>query len=307
MQLHPHGKFDNSARPYKHIEAVPLAAAMGAEIRGVDLARASDAQVGEIRDALFRHKMIYFRGQKIGHAEHHAFSARLGEFAEDAYTDGMPGYREVQPLIKEADDRSAHVFGSGWHTDSPFLDEPPSITTLRSVETPPYGGDTMWANSALAWVMLSDTMRAMLKDLRVHFSMRDVLASAQQNAEQRDNPVGRLAATAGRSDLPEDLKRKLRGNFHPLVRTHAVTGEKALYVDSSYAIGIEGMTEAESAPLLAFLNAHLTQPAFTCRLRWEPDMLALWDNRLCVHQAFNDYDGFRREMYRTTLAGERPA
>ncbi len=101
--------------------------------------------------------MIYFRGQQIGHAEHHAFSRRFGPFAEDAYTDGMPGFREVQPIIKEADDRSAHVFGSGWHTDSPFLDEPPAITILRSVETPPYGGDTMWANGALAWQMLDDT------------------------------------------------------------------------------------------------------------------------------------------------------
>ena len=95
--------------------------------------------------------MIYFRGQQIGHAEHHAFSRRFGAFAEDAYTDGMPGFREVQPLIKEADDNSAHVFGSGWHTDSPFLPEPPAITMLRSVEIPPFGGDTMWANSALAY------------------------------------------------------------------------------------------------------------------------------------------------------------
>src|SRR4249919_1857983 len=122
MFLHPHGKFDNHASKYRHIKALPLAAAMGAEIRGVDIANVSDAQFQEIRHALFRHKMIYFKGQKVGHAEQHAFSALFGPFAEDAYTDGMPGYVEVQPLIKEADDRSAHVFGSGWHTDSPFLD-----------------------------------------------------------------------------------------------------------------------------------------------------------------------------------------
>lgn len=307
MRLHPHGKFDNHARSYRHIEALPLAAAMGAEIRGVHIGSETPAQVEEIKDALYRHKMIYFRGQQMGHAEHHAFSTHFGDFAEDAYTDGMPGFREVQPLIKEADDRSAHVFGSGWHTDSPFLEEPPAITMLRSVETPPYGGDTMWANGALAWNMLSEVMQATVRNLRVHFSIRDVLASAQENAEQRDSPVGRLAATRGMAELPEGLKRKLRGNFHPLVRTHPVTGEKALYVDPSYAIGMEGMTEAESAPLLRELIEHMTQPAFTCRLRWEPGMLTLWDNRLCVHQAFNDYDGFRREMYRTTIAGEQPA
>jgi alpha-ketoglutarate-dependent taurine dioxygenase len=304
--LHPTGKFDNSARACRHIEVRPLAAAMGAEICGVTIGRETDAQFAEIEDALFRHKMIYFRGQRIGHAEHHAFSRRFGPFAEDAYTDGMPGFREVQPLIKEADDASEHVFGSGWHTDSPFLDEPPSITMLRSVEIPPWGGDTMWANSALAWDMLSDAMRALIAPLRVHFSMRDVLASAQENAEQRDSPVGRLAALNKLAALPEGLARKVRGNMHPLVRTHARSGEKALYIDSSYAIGLEGFKPDEAAPLMKYLTDHLTQAAFTCRLRWEPGMLALWDNRLCLHQAFNDYHGYRREMYRTTIAGERP-
>jgi alpha-ketoglutarate-dependent taurine dioxygenase len=304
--LHPHGKFDNHARKYQHITALPLAAAMGAEIRGVDIARVTDAQFVEIEDALFRHKMIYFCNQQIGHAEHHAFSRRFGEFAEDAYTDGMPGFREVQPLIKEADDRSAMVFGSGWHTDSPFLDEPPAITMLRSVETPPYGGDTMWANAALAWQMLGDGMRQMVRNLQVHFSMRDVLASAQANVELRDSPIGKLAATRAQAALPEGVLRKVRGNLHPLVRTHARTSEQSLYLDPSYGVGFGGMSEAESAPLLQMLTTHLTQPAFTCRLRWQPGMLALWDNRLCVHQAFNDYDGFRREMYRTTIAGEKP-
>jgi taurine dioxygenase len=306
MYLHPHGGFDNSALACRHIEVLPLAAAMGAEIRGVDVADVGDAQFAEIEQALFRHKMIFLRGQKIGHAEHHAFSRRFGEFAEDAYTDGMPGFREVQPLIKEADDRSAHVFGSGWHTDSPFLERPPAITTLRSVQIPPWGGDTMWANAALAWRTLGPATQRMIADLRVRFSMRDVLASARDNAELRDNPVGKLVATRSLAELPEGLRRKVEGAAHPLVRTHARTGEKSLYIDSSYAIGIEGMRDAEAAPVMKMLTDHLTQPAFTCRLRWEPDMLVLWDNRLCVHQAFNDYEGFRREMYRTTLAGEVP-
>jgi alpha-ketoglutarate-dependent taurine dioxygenase len=306
MFLHPHGQFDNAAKAYRHIEAVPLAAAMGAEIRGVDVARVSDEQFAEIEHALFRHKMIFFRGQFIDDEAHKNFSQRFGPFAEDAYTEGVRGHREVQPLIKEADDGSAMVFGSGWHTDSPFLAEPPAISTLRAVEVPPFGGDTLWANAALAYRMLSDKMRGLLGDLRVHFSMRDVLASAQANVEARDSPIGKLAATRSLAELPESIQAKVRGSVHPLVRTHARTGEKSLYVDSSYAIGIEGMRAEESAALLGFLNAHLTQPAFTCRLRWEPGTLTLWDNRLCVHQAFNDYSGFRRELYRTTVAGERP-
>jgi alpha-ketoglutarate-dependent taurine dioxygenase len=306
MQLHPTGSFDNSAAKYRHIEAVPLAAAMGAEIRGVDLARLTDEQFAEIEHALFRHKMIYFRGQKLTHADHEAFSLRFGPFAEDAYTSGIPGHPNVHPLIKEADDRSRHVFGEGWHTDSPFLPEPPSITALYAREIPPYGGDTIWANSALAYASLSDAYKRMIADLRVHFSIRDVLVSTQQNTEVRDSPIGRLAATRDASEYSEDLQRKIRGSFHPLVRTHARTGEKSLYVDSSYAIGIEGMTPEESAPILKFLSDFVVQHAFTCRLRWEVGTLAMWDNRLCLHQAFNDYQGFRREMYRTTVAGEKP-
>jgi len=305
MKLHPHGRFDNQARDYRHIQARPLAAAMGAEIRGVEIAKVGNEQFDEIRDALFRHKMIFFRDQDIAHADHAAFSLRFGPFAEDAYTEGVPGHRHVQPIIKEADDRSAHVFGESWHTDSPFLLEPPSISTLYAVVIPPFGGDTIWANSALAYSMLSDGMRSLIAGLKVHMSMRDVLRSAQDNAEARDSPIGRLAATRG-EPLSDELAAKVSGAVHPLVRTHPVSGEKALYCDSSYAIGIEGLRPEESAPILRFLAEHITQPAFTCRLRWEPKTLTLWDNRLCVHQAFNDYDGYRREMYRTTIAGETP-
>jgi taurine dioxygenase len=305
MTAHPAGRFDNHAKAYRHIEARPLAAAMGAEISGVQVNDLGDAAFAEVQDALFRHKMIFFRDQALSHADHEAFSLRFGPFAEDAYTKGVPGHVNVQPLIKEAETRTGWVFGSGWHTDSPFLPEPPAITILHGLDIPPYGGDTMWANSALAYATLSDTMQTMLAPLRVRMSMRDVLAGAQEHAPADDTPVGRLAALRGK-ELPADIVRKVKGAAHPLVRTHPATGEKALYCDSSYAIGIEGMTAAESRPLLDFLSAHITQPAFTCRLRWARGTLALWDNRLCVHQAFNDYDGCRRELYRTTVAGEVP-
>jgi alpha-ketoglutarate-dependent taurine dioxygenase len=307
MRLHPTGKFDNNAAQYRSITAQPLSAAMGAEISGVDVRQLSDEQAKEIRHALFRHKMIYFRGQKLTHADHEAFSRHFGSFAEDAYTSGVSGHRNVHPLIKEANDPSKMVFGEGWHTDSPFLPAPPAITILRSVEVPPFGGDTTFANSALAYTMLSDAYRAMIQNLKVRFSLRDVLKSAQDAVVESDSPIGRLASTRNSEKLSDDLVRKIRGNAHPMVRTHPETGEKALYVDTAYAINIEGMEPEESAPILQFLGEHITQPAFGCRLRWDPDMLVLWDNRLCVHQAYNDYQGHRRELYRTTVAGEKPA
>ena len=307
MRLHPTGMFDNGAAPDQAVQVRPLAAAMGAEIGGVDLRHLTEGQFAAIRQALFRHKMIFFRGQKLTHAQQEAFSLRFGPFAEDAYTAGVPGHRDVHPVIKEADDRSKVVFGEGWHTDSPFLPEPPSVTLLRSVEVPPYGGDTIWANSALAYASLTPAFRRMIAGLQVRFSIREVMRAAQRAAEDRDNPIGWLGSSRGAEALPEALQRKLRGEAHPMVRTHPETGEKALYLDNSYAVGVEGMTEEEARPLLEFLAGHIAQPAFTCRLRWEPHMLAAWDNRLCVHHAFNDYHGFRREMYRTTVVGERPA
>ncbi len=305
MIIHPSGAFDNHAVATHHIDVMPLAAAMGAEIDGVDLAAVTDDQFEEIEAALFRHKMISFRDQDISHADQEAFGRRFGPFAEDAYTKGVPGHPDVQPVVREADSRVAMIFGSGWHTDSPFLPQPPAISMLYGVDVPPYGGDTIWANSALAYSTLSPAMQRVVEPLRVHMSMKHVLATAQQAVDPGDTPLGRLAASKD-GPLPDDLARKVAGSRHPLVRTHPRTGERALYCDGTYAVGIEGMTDDESASILEFLVGHITQPAFTCRLRWSPGTFAIWDNRLCVHQAFNDHDGFRREMYRTTIAGEEP-
>jgi taurine dioxygenase len=307
MLVHPKGRFDNRAADNRHIEVRPLAAAMGAEVAGVSIANLSEGAFAEVRAALFRHKMIYFRDQQITHADQEAFSARFGAFAEDAYTTGVPGHVNVQPLIKEASQEVGVIFGAGWHTDSAFLPEPPAISMLYAVEVPPFGGDTIWANSALALAMLSPTMQAMIAPLKVHMSMGKVLETAQAHQAPDGTPLGRVAATRDMARLPDEIARKVRGSYHPLVRTHPVTGEKALYCDETYAAGIEGLTPAEAAPLLNFLVEHITQPAFTCRLRWQAGTYVLWDNRLCVHQAFNDYDGYRREMYRTTIAGEAPA
>jgi alpha-ketoglutarate-dependent taurine dioxygenase len=295
VRLSPSGGFDNSARDYAHIAALPLAAAMGAEVQA-DLRNLSKAGFAELQDALWRHKMVYLRGQHLSHAEHEAFARRWGPFAPDAYTHGVPGYPNVQPVIKEAEARSKGLFGSGWHTDSPFLPEPPGVTILRSVEIPPYGGDTVWANCALAYRMLSPAMQAMLRPLKVRMSAGNNLYT-QKLADGKELDFASEAARAA----------ALEGNAHPLVRTHPVSGELSLYLDEVYAAGIDGMTAAESRPLLDFLIQHITQHHFTCRLRWEAGMVTMWDNRTALHLAANDYDGYRREMYRTTLAGERPA
>lgn len=318
MRLQPTGKFDNSPRDYEHITVTPLAAAMGAGIAGVDLSNLRDAEFAEIEDALYRHKMIYFRDQPISHADQESFTLRFGEFGTDAYTAGLTEHPNVQPVIKEAETRVRMIFGEGWHTDSPFLARPPAISILRGVDVPPYGGDTIWANTSLAYDHLSDGMKAMLAPLRIHMSATDVVEalervkreqSALDSDPTKSDSFAKLAGGDARKD--EDAARQRRamidGSYHPLVRTHPVTGKKALYVDETYSQGFDGLTRDESRPLLAFLVAHVTRPSFTCRLRWKKHTLALWDNRSCIHHAFNDYDGYRREMYRTTVMGEPPA
>jgi taurine dioxygenase len=296
VRVTPSGDFDNHPRLSNHFEAKPLAAAMGAEIAGVRLPELSDAGIGELKQALYHHKMLYLKDQHLSHAEHEEFASRLGPFAVDAYTQGVPGHKDVHPIIKEADEKTPSLFGGGWHTDSPFLPEPPSITTLRQVEGPPYGGDTSWTNCALAFRHLSKTYQDMLRPLRVHMS------AANNYATQ-----ARLRGEAISFGDPEKQKQGLEGSFHPLVRTHPETGEESLYICDTYAVGIEGMTTHEAKPIIDFLVQHTVQHAFTCRLRWEPGMVAMWDNRLTMHLGPNDYDGFRREMYRTTTAGGVPA
>ena len=295
VRVSPCGDFDNHPFLSNHFEVKPLAAAMGAEVVGVRLPEMSDEGIESLKQALYKHKMVYLKDQHLTHGEHEEFAARLGPFAVDAYTQGVEGHRDVHPIIKEADEVTPSLFGGGWHTDSPFLPEPPSITTLRQVEGPPYGGDTSWANCALAFRHLSSVYRDMLRPLRVHMSAANNFAT---QAKLRGEAIGFGDAAK--------QKQGLEGSFHPLVRHHPVTGEESLYICDTYAIGIEGMTTFEARPLIEFLVQHATQHAFTCRLRWEPGMVAMWDNAATMHLGPNDYDGFRREMYRTTTAGTVP-
>ncbi|MCB5425684.1 TauD/TfdA family dioxygenase [Altererythrobacter sp. CC-YST694] len=296
VRVTPCGDFDNHPREYKNFTVEPLAAAMGAEVVGVRLPDLSDEGMEELKQALYRHKMLYLRDQHLSHAEHEHFASRLGPFAVDAYTQGVPGHRDVHPIIKEADEVTPSLFGGGWHTDSPFLPEPPSITTLRQVEGPPYGGDTCWTNCALAFRHLSKTYQDMLRGLRVHMSAANNFAT---QAKLRGEAIGFGDASK--------QEQGLKGSFHPLVRTHPETGEESLFICDTYAVGIAGMTTHEAHPIIEFLVQHTVQHAFTCRLRWKPGMVAMWDNRGTMHLGPNDYDGFRREMYRTTTAGGVPA
>lgn len=299
--VHLEQPYRNTPFSGQHIQSKPLAASMGAEIVDVQLNALDDAAFAELKQALFHHKMIFVRDQSMTPADQLEFTMRFGPLGTDAYTKGLPDFPDVQPVVKEADTKSKIIFGGGWHTDSAFLPQPPSVSMLRSVEIPPYGGDTIWYNSVLAYESLSAQMQQLLEGLKVQMTAERVIDSMRRAAEQTKN-----MSSMTDIELDLDVEAMLEGNFHPLVRRHPESGELSLYVDGVYAVNIEGMSRYESKPLLDFLVAHITQEFFAARLRWEPNMVAIWDNRICLHRAFNDYDGHRREMHRTTVMGEVP-
>jgi taurine dioxygenase len=270
---------------------------MGAEVRGVDLADVDDERFAEIEQALYRHGLLVFPDQSLTHADQDAFTRRFGEHGVDAYTDGVPGHPDITPNIREPGPPLPIFFGANWHTDSPFLPRPPSISMLRSVEIPPFGGDTLYTSTRQAYEDLSDGMKQLLGGLRGLFSRAHLTRAKEQ---WNDDPTRPFDVAPVEYDLRDATP-------HPLVRTHPVTGEKSLYIDQNYTIGIEGLKRVEAAPILAYLLDHVTNPAYQCRLRWQPDMLAMWDNRLVLHQAFDDYAPHRRETYRSTVLGEVPA
>ena len=298
--IQPSGVSDNHAKAYAHIEAQPLASAMGAEIKNIDLANITDAEFDELADALYQHKMVYLRDQILSLDDQENLTRRFGKFGVDAYTTGVEGHLHIQRVVKEAEDKAQIIFGGSWHTDSPFLAQPPAISLLYGVDIPAFGGDTLWANTVSAYAALGDTMKTMLAPLQVHMSGHRILAAMKK--------ADTAGAAASFASMEIDAKERVLfdGAYHPLVRTHPATGEQGLYVDESYTVGIQGMSEYEAAPLVRFLCDHITQPLFTCRLRWEKHTFVMWDNRSCLHHAFNDHDGFRREMLCSIVEGEVP-
>jgi taurine dioxygenase len=300
MQLYPLSYYDNQANGYTLIKTVPLSSAMGAEIQDVHLPTMSDAQFAQVKSALYRYKMVYFRDQNLTIADQEKLTLRFGPFGTDAYTKGMPGHPNVQRLLKEASTKVDRVFGEGWHTDSPFLAQPPAVSLLYGIHIPPYGGDTWWTNSELAYDFLSEGLKALLQGLRVHMTAREAIRLTVRKDAQGKEIVGDMQM------VMQEQEEMIRGNFHPLVRTHPETGKQALYVDTIYAQGILGLKDEEARPLLDYLARHITREDFCCRLRWTAGTLVMWDNRICLHKAFNDYDGHKREMIRTIVNGEVP-
>jgi taurine dioxygenase len=281
---------------YRTIEVHPISGALGAEISGVDLARSNldDEVIGEIRHALTDNCVIFFRDQHLTSEQHLAFGRRFGELQVHEFVAPMEDHQEILEVRKEADE--TRNFGGGWHTDVSYLERPSLGSVLYALEVPPVGGDTMFANQYLAYETLSDGMKSLLGEMTAIHSARRPYGL---------NAMSRYAA--GERSMKYLYSENAHGEVeHPVIRTHVETGRKCLYVNGTFTIRFNDMTEEESAPILNYLYQHAARPEFTCRFRWEKGSIAFWDNRCVQHNAVNDYHGQRRVMHRVTIEGERP-
>jgi len=281
---------DNTARRhYRHIAVHPVAGALGAEVRGVDIARPlEDEVIAEIRQAFLDHLVIFLRDQKLTPQAQLAFAQRFGQPMEYPQLKGLRECPLVTPVVKLAHERVN--FGGVWHSDTSYLARPPMASMLYAVETPPRGGDTLFANQYLAYETLSEGLQQTLAGL--------VGVNSSAKADVSKTREDRLR------DAGAELKVLL--GEHPVVRTHPEIGRRALYLNFGHTVRFRGWTEPESAPLLDYLFMHQVKPEFTCRFHWEPGSLAFWDNRCAQHYPVNDYHGFRRVMHRVTLEGDPP-
>jgi taurine dioxygenase len=284
------------ATAYRHIAVRPQAEGFGAEVTGLDLAAPlAPAVLGEVRRAWTRHSVVCFPDQKLTHEQLEAFTAQIGPFGHDPYAKPLEGHPHILEVRREPEETTRR-FGATWHSDWSFLERPPAATILHAKVTPPVGGDTLFADAYRAYESLSPTLRRILDGLRAIHSPRRSHGTKGDFAKD----TGKRAMNLVVGDQAEEMRAQ------PLVRLHPDSGRRALYISPIYTIGIEGMEEEESQPLLDFLFKRMLEDRFIYRRRWRPDMLTMWDNRCTIHYADGGYDGHRRLMHRTTVAGEVP-
>ena len=250
------------------LQVDPIAGALGAEVRGVHLGSLSDAEFAAVRAQMLEHLVLFFPDQHLTPDEHRAFALRFGE-------------AEIHPFIEKLDAAHPEIVvlerkarADVWHTDVTFSQEPPICSVLKAVTIPERGGDTMWTNQYLVYETLSTPMRDLLDGLTVVHHAK---------------PFGHPEIQA----------------VHPAVRVHPETGRRSLYVNRTFTSHFVELSRGESNALLEYLYTHSEQPQFTCRYRWTPGAIGIWDNRVTQHYAVADYADARR-IERVTIVGDVP-
>ena len=271
-----------------------LSYALGAEVCDVDVARPmSEQEFGEIYKAFLDNGILLFRNQDITREQHIEFSRRFGELDrhEALPRDRHPKYPELLMVTNEpksdGSPSDTKYTGRQWHSDMSFTTAPSLGSLLKSYAVPDVGGDTLFANMYLAYETLSDGMKRMLADLHgIHQSGTRKIANETTGVPRA-----------------EEQKRLNPPVAQPVVRVHPETGRKALYIGEKVS-RFDGLTAAESKPLIEFLCRHATRPEFLYRHQWRKNDIVVWDNRCVMHQALGDFDETQlRHMERTTVLG----
>ena len=267
----------------------PVAGALGAELSGVQIGALTDGEFDAVHQALLDYEVVFFREQQLSPEAHRDFALRFGEVVgHPAYPhpDGVP---EVTILEHTAEKPSKIEC---WHTDMTFMEKPPLGSILRGRVVPDRGGDTLWASMTAAFDALSPPLRELTLKLEAWHDFSWGFKESLAEPGGRERLAGAVAANPPRK--------------HPVVRTHPLTGRKALFVNRLFTTRIDGLSGMESKHLLDLLCEHAVQPQFTVRFRWTPDAVVMWDNRCTQHVPVNDHGLSTRVMERVTVLGDAP-
>ena len=292
IDLYPNAKDHTSP-----LDIHPLTGTIGAEIRGVPLSGDLDAgTVQAIEAALVRHKVIFFRDQHhLGDAEHEAFASLFG----DPVAHPTVPVAEGSSYLLELDSKEGYA-ASSWHTDVTFVDAYPKGSILRAITAPEAGGDTLWANTEIAYERLPEPLRQLVNTLwATHsndYDYAEVLAggsgSAEKTAERVKYQKSVFASTVYETD-------------HPVVRVHPVSGQRSLVL-GHFVKQFVGLSPSDSKQLFDVLQGHVLKPENTVRWRWRAGDVAFWDNRATQHRAIADFGLQRRTLRRATVKGDVP-
>jgi taurine dioxygenase len=267
-----------------NITVSPLTPAIGAEIGNVDLGQVTDQEITDIRAALLKHKVVFFREQTLSQAQHIGLARGFGELEIHPATPSSQSNPEVLHIAHGPESKGQENF---WHSDVTWREKPSLGSILKAVEVPEVGGDTLFANMVLAYERLPENMKeAITGRVAIHDIARVFAKRLNKSAEE--------------------LRERYPPVEHPIVRTHPETGESVLYVNTAFTSHIKDMDKDESAQLLRTLYLTAANPEIQCRFRWEKGALAFWDNRASQHFASSDYFPQVRKMERVTIAGDRP-
>ncbi|MCZ9884012.1 TauD/TfdA dioxygenase family protein [Arthrobacter sp. B2a2-09] len=274
------------------LEFAKLGSRIGAEIRGFDLSGdLSPETVGQIRAALNEHKALVFREANILSDEAQVkFASHFGPLTTAHPTvASVEGEENVLPVDSE------NGSANNWHTDVTFVVNPPQASTLRSIDLPTYGGETLIASSAGAYADLPDELRNFADTLwAIHTNDYDY--SVPKNLEHENADERR-----------KEFTRIKFETAHPVVRVHPLTGERGLFIGGfAQRLRIVGLSNTESKDIIRLLQAYVTRPENVVRVNWEPNQLVLFDNRITQHYAPDNYDGQPRKLNRVTIAGDIP-